>query len=215
MELIVKLIISYLLGSISGSMLMGKLRGTDIREMGSGNAGATNAFRTMGTTFALVVVFIDVLKGFIAVKFVPTLQLGSILITNTIDIELLHIICGIGAVLGHVYPLYYGFKGGKGAGTMVGVLVALFPTFLIIGFLTWLLVFVFSGYVGLSTMIAGIILPICTLFFYFNGIYSPFGGFSILVAIFIIFTHRSNINRMIMGTENRFKKVMVFRKKSD
>ena len=196
-------------------MLMGKLKGADIREMGSGNAGATNAFRTMGTTFALGVVFIDVLKGFIAVKFLPTLQLGSILVTNTIDIELLHIICGIGVVLGHVYPLYYGFRGGKGAGTMIGVLVALFPTFLIICFLTWLLVFVFSGYVGFSTMIAGITLPICTLFFYSNGIYSPFGGFSILVAIFIIFTHRSNINRMMMGTENRFKKVMIFRKKSD
>ena len=212
MELIVKLIISYLLGSISGSMLMGKLKGTDIREMGSGNAGATNAFRTMGTTFTLGVVFIDVLKGFIAVKFLPSLQLGSILVTNTIDIELLHIICGIGAVLGHVYPLYYGFRGGKGAGTMIGVLVALFPTFLIFCFLTWLLVFVFSGYVGFSTMIAGITLPICTLFFYSKGIDSPFGFFSVIIAVFIIYTHRSYIYRMRNGNENRFEKIMIFRK---
>ena len=215
MELIVKLIISYLFGSVSGSMLIGKLNGTDIRKMGSGNAGSTNAFRTMGAAFALSVIFIDVLKGFIAVKFVPFLQLGGILTTNTIDIKLLHIICGIGVVVGHVYPIYHGFKGGKGAGTMMGVLAVLFPTYLFIGFPTWLLVFVSSGYVGLSTIIAGIILPICTLLFYSNGIYSPFGVFSVLVAVFIIFTHRSNINRMIMGNENRFKKVMIFRKKSD
>ena len=166
MELIVKLIVCYLLGSVSGSILIGKLKGTDIREMGSGNAGSTNAFRTMGATFALGVIFIDVLKGFIAVKFAAFLQLGGILTTNTIDIELLHIICGIGAILGHVYPIYFGFKGGKGAGTMAGVLLALFPTYLIIGIPIWLVVLVFSGYVGLSTMIAGITLPIYTLFFY-------------------------------------------------
>ena len=93
MELIVKLILSYFLGSISGSMLMGKLKGADIREMGSGNAGGTNAFRTMGAAFALGVLCIDVLKGFIAVKFVPFLKLGGILTTNSIDIELLYIIC--------------------------------------------------------------------------------------------------------------------------
>ena len=139
-------------------MLMGKLKGVDIREMGSGNAGGTNAFRTMGATFALGVIFIDVLKGFIAVIFVPLLQLGGILTTNIIDIELLHIICGIGAVLGHVYPIYYRFKGGKGAGTMVGVLIALFPMYFIIGFPIWLMILVLTAYVGLSTITAGIIL---------------------------------------------------------
>ena len=212
MDLVLKLILSYLLGSISGSMLIGKLKGIDIREMGSGNAGSTNAFRTIGGAFALGVLFIDVLKGFIAVKFVPFLQLGGILTTNTIDIELLHIICGIGAILGHVYPIYFRFKGGKGAGTMAGVLLALFPTYLIIGIPIWLVVLVFSGYVGLSTMIAGITLPICTLFFYSNGIYSQFGFFSVMIAVFIIFTHRSNIQRMLNGNENRFEKAMMFRK---
>ena len=85
MNLIVKLILCYLLGSVSGSMLIGKLKGIDIREMGSGNAGSTNAFRTIGTTFALGVLFIDVLKGFVAVKYVSSLKLGGILTTNTID----------------------------------------------------------------------------------------------------------------------------------
>ena len=214
MELIVKLILCYLLGSVSGSMLMGKLKGVDIREMGSGNAGGTNAFRAMGTTFALGVLFIDVLKGFIAVIFVPLLQLGGLLTTNIIDIELLHIICGTGVVLGHVFPIYYGFKGGKGAGTMAGVLLALFPNYLIIGIPIWLAVLVFSGYVGLSTMIVGIVLPICTFFFYSKGIDSPFGFFSVMIAVFIIFTHRSNINRMLVGNENRFEKIMIFHRKN-
>jgi len=212
MELIVKLILSYFLGSISGAMIMGKLKGADIRKMGSGNAGGTNAFRTMGAFFALGVLFIDVLKGFISVKFISSLHLGGILTANTIDIELLHIFCGIGAVLGHVYPFYYKFMGGKGAGTMVGVLAALFPMYLIIGVPIWLMVLVFSGYVGLSTMVAGITLPIFTHFFYSNGMYSPLGFFSLIIAIFIIFTHRSNIQRMLNGNENRFEKAMIFRK---
>ena len=215
MEFLVKLILSYLLGSVSGSMLMGKLKGADIRKMGSGNAGGTNAFRTMGIAFALGVVFIDILKGYIAVKFLPSLQLWGILTENTIDIELLHqIVCGMGVLIGHVYPIYHGFKGGKGAGTMVGVLVVLFPLYLIIFLPIWLVVLIFSGYVGLSTMIVGIALPICTHIFYPNGIYSYFGFFSVIVSVFIIYTHRSNIRRMIDGNENQFEKIMFLRNKS-
>ena len=210
MELIVKLFLSYLLGSVSGSMLMGKLKGTDIRKMGSGNAGGTNAFRTMGTAFALGVVCIDVLKGFIAVKFVSFLKLGDILTTNSIDIELL--VCGMGVVMGHVYPIYHGLKGGKGAGTMVGVLAGLFPMYLIIVLPIWMMVLVFSGYVGLSTIIAGIILPISTAFYFEEGLGTPFGIFTMIISLFIIFTHRSNIRRMLDGNENRFEKAMIFRK---
>jgi len=212
MELIINLILAYLLGSVSGSMLMGKLKGIDIRQMGSGNAGGTNAFRTMGATFALGVLLIDILKGFIAVNYIPFLKLGGILSKNIIDIELLHIFCGIGVVLGHVYPLYYRFKGGKGVGTMVGVLAALFPVSLFICFPIWIGVLIFSGYVGLSTLIASTALPVCTLIFYSNGIYSTFGFFSVVFVVFIIYTHRSNIIRMIEGNENRFEKIMIFRK---
>ena len=214
MELIVKLILSYFLGSISGAMLMGKLKGADIREMGSGNAGSTNAFRIMGATFALGILFIDVIKGFLAVKFVPSLELGDILTANTIDIELLHIVCGIGALIGHVYPIFHGFRGGKGAGTMVGILAALFPMYLIIGIPIWMVVLILSGYVGLSTIIVGILLPICTLIFYPNGIDSPFGVFSVIVAVFIIYTHRSNIYRMMDGNESKFEKIILFRRKN-
>ena len=214
MELIVKLILSYLLGSISGAMLMGKLKSIDIRKMGSGNAGGTNAFRTMGTTFAFGVLFIDVIKGFIAVKFVPSLQLGGILTVNTIDdIELLRIICGIGTVLGHVYPIYYGFKGGKGAGTLIGVVLAIFPQSVPWIFLSWLLILIFTGYVGLSTMCAGIVLVIITIVHPSQTIFSAFGYFTIGVSIFLIYTHRANIKRMIAGKENQFQKVMIFKKK--
>ena len=213
MELIVKLILSYLLGSASGSMLLGKLKGTDIRKMGSGNAGGTNAFRTMGAAFALGVVCIDILKGVIAVKFLPCLNMGSILTTNLINREeLLHILCGIGVVMGHVYPIYHGFKGGKGAGTMVGVLVVLFPTFLYICLPIWLVVLIFSGYVGLSTMAGVIALPIYTTMYYSKGLHSHFGWFSIFIAVFMIYAHRSNIRRMIDGNENRFEKIMIFRR---
>ena len=212
MELIVKLILGYLLGSISGSMVMGKLKGIDIRQMGSGNAGGTNAFRTMGIAFSLGVVLIDILKGYIAVTFIPLLHLKGLLVANTIEIELLHVICGMGVVIGHVYPIFHEFKGGKGAGTMVGVLAVLFPTYLTICLPIWLAILILSGYVGLSTMIVGILLPICTHIFYPNGIYSPFGFFSVIIALFIIYTHRSNIYRMINGNENRFEKAMIFRK---
>ncbi|SVE02865.1 uncharacterized protein METZ01_LOCUS455719, partial [marine metagenome] len=195
------------------SMLMGKLKGIDIRKMGSGNAGSTNAFRTMGATFALGVLFIDVLKGFIAVKFVPYLQLGGIITTNIIEISTLQVACGTGVILGHVFPIYHSLKGGKGLGTMVGVLAVLFPMYLSIGFPIWLLVLIISGYVGLSTIIVGIALPICTHIFYSNGIDSPFGYFSVIISIFLIYTHRSNIHRMIDGNENRFENIMLFRRK--
>ena len=215
MELLIKMILCYLLGSVSGSMLVGKLSGVDIRGMGSGNAGSTNAFRTMGVGFAIGVLFIDVLKGFIAVKLVPFLKLGGIITKNTQEIDLLLVLCGIGVMLGHVYPIYHGFKGGKGAGTMVGVLGALVPMYLSFILPIWLVVLFFSGYVGLSTMIAGIALPICTHSFYPTGIYSPFGFFSVMVSVFIFYTHRDNIHRMLNGNENRFETIMLLRKKSD
>ena len=213
MELIIKLIISYLLGSISGSMIVGKFSGVDIRSMGSGNAGGTNAFRTMGPKFAIIVLIIDVLKGYLAVQFVSHINFIEVNFDHNLQSEILKICCGCGSVLGHVYPIFYNFKGGKGAGTMVGVLLALFPLGLLVCFLSWIVILVLSGYVGLSTIIAGIVLPIVTVLKYDGGIFSPFSIFSIIISMFIIFTHRSNIYRMILGNENRFDKIMIFRKK--
>ena len=204
LEQILRIIFSYLIGSISGSMLMGKIRGVDIRTMGSGNAGGTNAFRTQGTIFALSVVVIDIAKGYIATYYISgDFGHGS----------LLGILCGIAAVLGHVYPAYYNFKGGKGAGTLVGILIGLHPFALLISFTVWLFILVLTGYVGLSTMLAGISFPM-VIYADMGGLNSNMGSFSIIMALFLIFTHRSNIVRMLQGNENRFEKIMVFRKRS-
>ena len=128
MQLIINIIFSYLIGSISGSMVLGKIKGVDIRSMGSGNAGGTNALRTVGLIFALGVIIIDILKGYIAVMYIS--QIYFIDNNNVFMNELMNIGCGIGAVLGHVYPIYYNFKGGKGAGTLIGVVAALFPQYI-------------------------------------------------------------------------------------
>ena len=199
-----RILFSYFLGSVSGSMLIGKLRGVDIRTMGSGNAGGTNAFRTQGFLFAFFVLVIDILKGFLSAYYVSGDFGGG---------DFIGILCGIGAVLGHVYPIYYNFKGGKGAGTLVGVLIGLYPFGLLFSFVVWVVVLIFSGYVGLSTILAGISFPIIIYVENFmGGLESPIGFFSILMALFLVFTHRSNIVRMFKGNENRFDKVMILRK---
>ena len=206
LEQIIRFILSYLIGSISGSMLMGKLRGIDIRTMGSGNAGGTNALRTQGAFFALSVIVVDIAKGYVATYYISgDFGQGS----------LLGILCGIAAVLGHVYPIYYKFKGGKGAGTLVGILIGLYPFGLLIAFSVWLFILVLTGYVGLSTILAGISFPILIYVENFRGgLNSSIGFFSIIMALFLVFTHRSNISRMLQGNENRFEKVMIFKKKT-
>ena len=191
---------------------MGKVKGFDIRKMGSGNAGGTNAFRIMGPLFALLVLLIDALKGWVAVNYIALFNFPEANSIQIINIESIQVICGFFAVLGHVYPIFYQFKGGKGAGTMVGVLAALFPLGLFICFMFWLFSLFFSGYVGLSTIIAGIIFPMVTSIFYHNGIYSSFGLFSCIIGIFIIFTHKENMKRMQRGEENKFKKIKIFSK---
>ena len=209
MQLIINILLSYLIGSISGSMVFGKLKGIDIRSMGSGNAGGTNAFRSVGPLFALGVVLIDIFKGIVAVKFISGLVFVDLV---PLDIEIVKILCGVFAVIGHVYPIYYNFKGGKGAGTLIGVIGVLFPQSIIFGLISWLITLTLTGFVGLGSMISGVVLVITTALLYPGGLYSPFGYFSIMMSLFIIYTHRSNILRMYNGDENRFDKIMIFKK---
>jgi len=190
-------------------MVLGKLKGIDIRTMGSGNAGGTNAFRSIGPMFALGVIFIDIIKGIIAVLYISKL---SFLTQINISLDLISILCGVGAVLGHVYPIYYNFKGGKGAGTLVGIIGTLFPQSIIYVFISWLIVLIMTGFVGLGSMVSGLVLVVVTYFYYPDGINSFFGYFSIIMALFIVFTHRSNIVRMFNGTENQFEKIMLFKR---
>ena len=209
-SLILIIILSYLIGSISGGIILGKFRNIDIRKEGSKAAGATNAFRTMGIMFALIVVIIDVYKGFFATKYIP-----YFLNNNSIEMQIL---AGISCVAGHVYPIYFKFKGGKGVGTALGVCLAfskLLP-FILIAIFCWIFTLIMTGYVGLSSMLATLSIP---LQYTLNNhsLYESLGIFSILITIFIIFAHRENINRMLNGTENQFKKIMItnlFKKKN-
>ena len=208
LQLGINFILSYLVGSISGSMVLGRLKGLDIRTMGSGNAGGTNALRSVGPLFALGVIFIDIGKGIFAVLIISKLVFINQLLIDNYTVS---IICGVAAVLGHVYPLYYNFKGGKGAGTLIGIVASLFPISIPYVFISWLLVVITTGFVGLATIVGSIVLVITVYLFHAMGINSPLGYFSISMALFILFTHKSNIIRMINNEENRFEKVMIFR----
>lgn len=215
LELGAKFLISYFVGSLMGSMIVGRLRGgVDIRTMGSGNAGGTNALRTQGVMFALGVVIIDIGKGIIGAGVVPELNVPFIPGDPTISRTWLTICCAAAAVLGHVYPIYHGFKGGKGAGTFVGTLVILSPV-LIIGVLAvWASVLVVSGYVGLATMSAATALPV-----YLGIVVLPEEQaifiYTAVMAMCIVYWHRSNIRNMRDGTELRNTGLMIFsRKKS-
>ena len=198
--------ISYLFGSVSGSLLLGRFKNIDIRKLGSGNAGGTNALRSVGPLFALGTILIDIFKGYLPIV------LLSFYVDESISLDLAQVMFGIAAVLGHVYPIFYNFKGGKGAGTLAGVVLAIFPLSIPIVILAWFLILILTGYVGLSTMCAGISLVLVTYFMYSNTIFSIFGYFTIGIAIFLIYTHRENIKRMYHGTENQFSKIMIFKK---
>ena len=212
MEIIIKLGLSYLIGSTSGSVLLGKLKGVDIRNLGSGNAGGTNAFRTQGTAFATGVLFVDIMKGFISAKFISAMNLP--IFSGTLDPNLIIILCGIAAILGHVYPIYHGFQGGKGAGAAIGMIFAISWSTISLAILLWLVILLLTGFVGLGTML-GSISVIYFAHYFKDAINNPyFLPFTILLSLFIIYTHRSNIKRMLDGTENRFEKAMIFRKKS-
>lgn len=203
--LIGKLIASYLLGSVVGSLLLGRLRGVDIRKHGSGNAGATNALRTQGRLFALGTALIDFGKGVVAAAVIAPIAFspgGPLTVLET------QLACGLAAAVGHCYPIYHGFRGGKGAGTLFGMLAWLFPWVALAALLVWLLVLTSSGYVGLSTVIAGLAFPIAYLLLHgWPG--AILMTLMIAAALFLTFTHRSNLARLRAGNENRFERARI------
>lgn len=202
--LIVKIILAYLLGSVSGSMLLGRLKNVDIRAQGSGNAGGTNAFRTQGLVFAIGVVVIDVGKGVLAAWWIPQLDFGSQ--AAVLNPGLLVMVCGFAAVLGHCFPIWHGFRGGKGAATAVGALIVIEPWLLLPLLLTWLVTLVMTGYVGLSTIFAGFSLVPAAWWMGNQSLMI----FSAILALFLLFTHRSNMRKLRDGTENRFERIHIF-----
>ena len=195
--ILVLLVAAYLLGSLSGSLLLGRLRGVDIRTHGSGNAGGTNALRTLGWRFALGTVLIDVGKGVAA----------AWLARRFGDAAWVPYAAGFAAMLGHVWPVFHGFRGGKGGGTLVGVLLVLWPLAVPVVIGAWAVVLVASGYVGLATIVAAASLAPLALI---AGERPERIVFAVGVALVIAFTHRANLARLRAGTESRFERARLF-----
>ena len=193
-----------MLGSVSGSLVLGAFRNVDIREIGSGNAGGTNALRTQGIWFALGVVVIDVGKGILAAWLVPHMDLAAL--GEPVSTETQMLVCGFAAVVGHCYPVWHSFRGGKGAATAVGALLLIEPMAVPLMLLTWLLVLVVTGWVGLGTMLAAwIVVPV----FVWLGASVAQIVFGVVLAVFITFMHRTNIRKMLNDSEYRFQRIRM------
>jgi len=200
---IARIALGYLLGSVSGSLLLGRLRGVDIRSQGSGNAGGTNAFRTQGPWFALGVAGIDVGKSALAS------WIGGYGIAGSGHPLAVALLAGGAAMAGHVWPLYYGFRGGKGVAAVFGVLLVLWPAGLAAMLGVMLLVLTTTGYVGLGSMAAGVALIPTAALFAPEPHRQVWTAAAVAEAAFILFTHRGNIQRLLAGTEHRFERAQV------
>lgn len=196
------LAVGYLLGSLSGSLLLGRLRGVDIREHGSGNAGATNALRTQGKGFAAGVALVDLAKGalaaWLALRYAP--------VATPLPVTAHGYLVAFTAIVGHVWPLWHGFRGGKGAATMIGALLVLWPYAVPVVLAVWFVVVLASGYVGLATVLATWALPLLA---WWTGAGTPRLAFSIAVALLLTLTHRGNLARLRAGTESRFARARL------
>ncbi|HYE83751.1 MAG TPA: glycerol-3-phosphate 1-O-acyltransferase PlsY [Clostridia bacterium] len=213
-DLVAIIILSYLIGSIPTSIIVGKtVKGIDIRNYGSGNAGGTNSFRVMGWKAGVLVVAVDIFKGFAAAEWISGLSFtGASQETGM----LVPILAGAAAVLGHCFTIFAKFKGGKGIATSAGVLLALFPVALLVTAAAFAVVLTTSGYVSLSSLTAAVTFPVTMITLYLLSVdnIGPIAlVFSFIIAAFIFYTHRSNIKRLIAGKENRFERVRVFAKK--
>lgn len=191
-------LLAYLLGSIPTAVWIGKsIYGTDVREHGSKNAGATNTFRVLGKKAGVIVLLIDVLKGVIAVV------LPLILIESNLEYKIVvQLLTGILVILGHVFPVFAQFRGGKGVATSLGIVIGIYPFAALISFVLFLLVFLSSRYVSLGAIVASFFFPIIVvLVLKSDSLY--LNAFSVVLSTTVIMTHRKNIKRLLNGTENK------------
>lgn len=190
------------MGSLPTGFLAGRVRGIDIRTVGSGNIGATNVFRALGKTAGALVLLVDAAKGFLACWFLPRLALSLVSSPENIPggAPALAMTAGVAAILGHNYTCWLGFKGGKGVATTAGVLLALFPKAFLMGLGVWLVVFALSRYVSLASIAAAIALPFAV---WLSGAGRGLIILSIVLGSLAIYKHRSNIQRLLNGTEHR------------
>ena len=192
-------LIAYLAGSIPSAYIAGKMRGVDLRKHGSGNLGATNVARVLGTRIGAIVFIADLLKGFLPVYFLP-------MYTETLRPELWALVFGVAAIVGHVKPIFLlGKGGGKGVATASGVFLALAFVPMLVAEVVWIVVFYFTRYVSLASLVGAAVLPIAILI-WSRDPRSPVFISSVVVALFVFWTHRENIARLRRGEEHRFVK---------
>lgn len=197
-------LIGYLLGSFPSGYIAGRIRGVDIRRVGSGNVGATNVTRVLGKQFGYSVFVVDFLKGFLSVLLALMIERNCKVDPTVADIGAAT--GGIFSVIGHSYPIWLGFKGGKGVATSLGVIFGFNWVAALIMCLVWIAIFKITRYVSVASMIAAITLPIAMLtLLLLNQLRSPvFFYFSLVLAVIIVVRHRSNLSRLRSGTEPRF-----------
>ena len=203
-------LIAYILGSIPSAVWIGKkYYGVDVREQGSKNAGATNTFRVLGKNAGIIVLLMDVIKGVLAVS--TPYFVNQFLNVNWTYEYLIHIqlIAALSAILGHVFPLFANFKGGKGVATSLGVIVALHPPTALVCFILFFIVFLVFNYVSLGAIVASISFPI-VIYFVFNEDDVWLNLFSIFLGLAVIIAHKKNIKRLINKEEG---KMSLFKKK--
>jgi acyl phosphate:glycerol-3-phosphate acyltransferase len=194
------ILLAYLLGSIPTAVWVSrKFHNIDVREHGSGNAGATNVIRVLGWKTGAPVIIVDVAKGWLAATLPVFMHLAAPESAVLINLQ---IITGIAAIIGHILPLFAGFRGGKGVATIFGVLLALNFFLTLSCFAVFLAVFLTTGIVSISSMLAGIAFPML-LFFVFDTPSIVFKAFSVIVAAALLITHRKNIGRLLRGEESR------------
>ena len=200
-ELALSILISYLIGSLNASLILGKIYNYDVSDHGSGNAGATNTFRMHGKIQGTMVFCFDCFKGFFAIKLSDLLILTG-LNNPVFDLDIYFYFSALSSVIGHCYPLWFQFKGGKGAATGLGIFMYFEPSLVLPCLLVWTLSLFIFRFVGLSTILAFLSLPI---FIYLSQGQSitQLGLFSLILGFLILFTHRQNINSMLKGTEHR------------
>jgi glycerol-3-phosphate acyltransferase PlsY len=208
--LVCKAALAYLIGSIVGSLVVGRLRGgIDIRRLGSGNAGGTNALRTQGRAFAFWVLLIDIGKGWVATALIASARIPGALPASAPLRAWPVAACGLAAMLGHVYPLWHGFRGGKGVATLLGAVLGAAPALLAPMLVVWIVAVMLFGYVGLASILGAAALAAAAAMS--HGLpRAPMLTFGVLSAALIAFTHRSNIVRMRAGTEPRVRRMWLF-----
>jgi len=204
------LFLSYLAGSFPTSIIVSRLiKGIDIRDHGSGNAGATNVYRIVGWKAALIVVVVDVGKGVLATVLISQLRIGSI---PDIAPSLFRIFAGVSAIIGHSYPIFAGFRGGKGVATGAGMVMGLYPLIFLICLGVFVIIVIFTGTVSLASMMAAITLPV-SVYLLQGNTDQPLLIFSLVIPFFIIYTHRENVSRLIKGEEKSLDSLKIFGKK--